>query len=72
MVKAGLTPMQALTAATGTSARALGFEGIGRIAPGQWADLVVLNANPLTDIRNTRQIDSVWIAGSRLGSTSTN
>jgi imidazolonepropionase-like amidohydrolase len=35
---------------------------------GKQADLLVLNANPLTDIRNTRQIQSVWIAGRRLAS----
>ena len=39
---------------------------LGTIQPGKWADLVVLNANPLTDIRNTQQIHSVWIAGRRL------
>jgi imidazolonepropionase-like amidohydrolase len=36
---------------------------VGRVAPGAWADLLVLNQDPLRDIRNTRQIASVWIAG---------
>ena len=66
MVKAGLTPMQALVAATGTAARVMKIDGAGTLQAGKWADLLVLNANPLTDIRNTRQIDSVWIAGRRV------
>jgi imidazolonepropionase-like amidohydrolase len=66
MVKAGLTPMQALVAATGGAARIMKLDRLGTLEPGNWADLLVLNANPLTDIRNTRQIASVWIAGRRL------
>jgi imidazolonepropionase-like amidohydrolase len=67
MVKAGLSPMQALVAATGGAARALKLDQqLGTLQPGRWADFIVLNANPLTDIRNTRQIDSVWIAGHQL------
>jgi imidazolonepropionase-like amidohydrolase len=69
MVKAGLTPMQALVAATGGAARVMKLDGrLGTLQPGKWADLVVLTANPLTDIRNTRQIDSVWVAGRRIAS----
>jgi imidazolonepropionase-like amidohydrolase len=64
MVEAGLSPMQALVAATGAAARAMKLDGeIGTIAPGKRADFVVLNADPLADIRNTRQIDAVWVAG---------
>ena len=63
MVQAGLTPLQVLTAATGDAARIMRFDAIGTLRAGNWADLLVLNANPLDDIRNTRQIDSVWIAG---------
>jgi len=67
MVQAGLTPMQALVAATGTAARHTGAsDRIGTLQPGKWADLLVLDANPLDDIRNTRKIDSVWIAGNRI------
>jgi imidazolonepropionase-like amidohydrolase len=67
MVKAGLTPMQALVAATGGAARVMKLDGqLGTLQPGKSADLVVLNANPLTDIRNTQKIDSVWIGGRRL------
>ena len=71
MVKAGMTPMQVLVAATGGAARVMKLDGLGTIQPGQWADLLVLNANPLADIRNTRQINSVWIGGHRLAPAST-
>ena len=67
MVQSGLTPMQVVVAATSGSARVMGLEGqLGTLESGKWADLVVLNANPLTDIRNLREIDAVWIAGRRL------
>jgi imidazolonepropionase-like amidohydrolase len=67
MVKAGMTPMQVLVAATSGAARVMKLEQqVGAIQPGKHADLLVLNANPLSDIRNTRQIHSVWIAGRRL------
>lgn len=70
MVKSGLTPMQALVAATTGAAKAANVQQqLGSIAVGKQADLLVLNANPLADIRNTRQIDSVWIAGRRLAAT---
>jgi imidazolonepropionase-like amidohydrolase len=69
MVKAGLTPMQALVAATGTAARVMKIDGAGTLQTGKWADLVVLNANPLTDIRNTRQIDAVYIGGRKVNLT---
>jgi len=73
MVKAGLTPMQVLVAATGGAARAMKLDQqLGTLQPGTWADFVVLRANPLTDIRNTRQIDSIWMAGRRLEPMRTN
>jgi imidazolonepropionase-like amidohydrolase len=72
MVKAGMTPMQALVAATGGGARVTKLDAnLGTLQPGKWADFVVLTANPLTDIKNTRQIESVWIGGQRLRSAST-
>jgi imidazolonepropionase-like amidohydrolase len=59
--------MQALVAATSGAAKAANIQQqLGTIATGKQADLLVLTANPLADIRNTRQIDSVWIAGRRL------
>ena len=69
MVASGMTPMQVLVAATGNAARILRLDNIGTIAVGKEADLVVLNANPLDNIRNTRQIASVWIAGRRVPSS---
>lgn len=66
MVQAGLTPMQVIQAATGNAAKLMRLHNLGTIAPGNAADLLVLNANPLENIGNTRQIDSVWIAGRRL------
>jgi len=70
MVKSGLTPMQALVAATSGAAKAANIQQqFGTIAAGKQADLLVLNANPLTDIKNTRQIHSVWLAGRRLASS---
>jgi imidazolonepropionase-like amidohydrolase len=66
MVQAGLTPMQALNAATGSAARIMHLDHVGTLEPGNWADLLIVNANPLEDIRNTRAINSVWIAGRRL------
>ena len=59
--------MQALQAATANPARFLGELGNnGTVEAGKIANLVLLNANPLDDIRNTRQIDSVMLAGKLL------
>jgi imidazolonepropionase-like amidohydrolase len=66
MVEAGMTPMQTLVAATSAAAAVSNLDQVGTIAPGKAADFLVLNANPLDDIRNTREIDSVWMAGRRL------
>jgi len=67
MVNSGLTPMQALVASTSNGARLLKLsDQFGTIEKGKWADLMVLSANPLDDIKNTRKIDSVWIAGNRV------
>lgn len=67
MTKAGLTPMQALVAATSTPAKLLKqSDQIGTLQVGRWADLLVLSANPLDDIRNTQKLDSVWIAGNKV------
>jgi imidazolonepropionase-like amidohydrolase len=64
MVKAGLTPMQALVAATGGGARVMKLDAhLGTLEPGKRADFVVLRGDPLSDIRNTRQLEAVWIAG---------
>ena len=64
LVAAGLTPMAALTAATLTPARLLGVDAdYGRVAEGMVADLLLLDADPLDEIRNTREIHRVIRAG---------
>jgi imidazolonepropionase-like amidohydrolase len=64
LVKAGLTPLQALQAATLRPAEYLGMAGrLGTIAPGKLADLVLLSADPLADIANTRRIEAVVLNG---------
>ena len=63
MVQAGLTPMQAITAATGENAKLLHVTDRGTIAAGKRADLLILDADPLVDIRNTRKIFAVYHDG---------
>jgi imidazolonepropionase-like amidohydrolase len=63
-VRGGMTPLEALKAATVTPATALGYvKDIGTIEEGKLADLVILEANPLDDIRNTDKIDKVMLNG---------
>jgi imidazolonepropionase-like amidohydrolase len=67
LVRAGLTPAQALAAGTGTAARCMGLgDRLGTLEAGRAADFLVLTADPLADIRHTRAIESVWIAGNRV------
>jgi imidazolonepropionase-like amidohydrolase len=63
LVAAGLTPGDALLAATKNGAQLLGADSLGRVAPGKVADLVILAADPLADITNTRKIDRVMLRG---------
>ncbi len=63
MVESGLTPMQVLVAATRRSAEFLGAKDLGTLEASKWADLIVLDRNPLDDIKNTRAIHAVYIAG---------
>ena len=63
MVRSGMTPAEAIAAATGTSAELLQLTGVGTVAVGKSADFVVLDANPLDDITNTRRIDAVYLRG---------
>jgi imidazolonepropionase-like amidohydrolase len=66
MVAAGMTPAQVLRAATETSARILKLDRLGTIARGKSADVIVLDANPLDDITNTRRIADVYLRGERV------
>lgn len=63
-VQAGFTPMEAIQAATIVPARAMHLENeTGTVEPGKRADLIILDADPLADIHNTRQVDSVMANG---------
>jgi len=67
VTEAGLTPLEAITAATLTPAGALGLEAShGSIAVGKTADFVVLGADPSAAIRNTRKIEAVYRGGRRV------
>jgi imidazolonepropionase-like amidohydrolase len=63
MAGAGLTPAQILTSATRNGARLFGRDDIGGLSPGMQADLVLLEADPLADILNTRRIRAVMRGG---------
>jgi len=71
MVEAGLTPMQAIVAATATDAEILGgAKQFGTLESGKRADFLVLDANPLDDIHNTEKLSAVWQAGKIVPSVS--
>lgn len=63
MVKAGIKPMDVIVAATSAPARFFGASNQGTLEAGKVADILVLNKNPLDDIRNTRTIAHVYISG---------
>jgi imidazolonepropionase-like amidohydrolase len=63
LVEAGLTPAEALTAATAAPARAFGLDDRGTIAPGRRADLLLVKGDPTADVRATRAIDRLWKGG---------
>ncbi|MFM1896587.1 MAG: hypothetical protein RLZZ385_1661 [Pseudomonadota bacterium] len=62
-VRLGMTPLEAISSATGLAAKHLGLQDTGTLAAGKSADFVILNASPLEDILNTRQIHSVFLGG---------
>lgn len=66
MVASGMTPAQVIVAATRNSADLLALADHGTIAPGKVADFLVLDANPLDDITNTRKISAVYLRGARI------
>jgi imidazolonepropionase-like amidohydrolase len=66
MVTAGMTPSQVITAATKTSAEILKFDQLGTVAPGKSADFIILDANPLDNITNSRKISKVYLRGKEI------
>ena len=63
MVRYGMTPMQAIQAATGRASEEMGRSDIGAIVPGRYADMIAVKANPLKDIRSLEAIDHVMKSG---------
>jgi imidazolonepropionase-like amidohydrolase len=63
MVEAGMTPMQVIVASTKTSAELLKLDGLGTLARGKSADFIVLDANPVENIGNTKKIAKVYQRG---------
>ena len=66
MVYCGLSPMEAIMAATSVNAEILGLDDLGTIAEGKSASFVVLDANPLDDIGNTQRIHQVYLNGTEV------
>lgn len=65
-VRLGMTPAEAMVASTSRPVEVLRIKDTGTLAKGKRADFIVLNANPLENIRNTREIDSVYLYGAKL------
>ena len=72
MVAAGMTPGQVIVAATRNSADLLRLTDAGTVEAGKRADFLVLEANPLDDITNTRQISAVYLGGAEVDRTARN
>jgi imidazolonepropionase-like amidohydrolase len=70
MAAAGMTPMQVIVAATGNGAQFLRMTDTGTIERNKSADFLVLDANPLDDITNTRKISSVYLRGAAVDRSS--
>jgi len=66
MVVAGMTPAQVIVAATKTAAEIVKLDQLGTVAAGKSADFMVLDANPLENIDNTRRISDVYLRGKKL------
>ena len=63
MVRYGMTPMQAIQAATGRASEEMGRSDIGAIVPGRYGDMIAVKADPLKDIRSLEKIDHVMKGG---------
>jgi imidazolonepropionase-like amidohydrolase len=63
MVAAGMTPAQVIVASTRNAAEMMGLTDAGTVEVGKSADFIVLDANPLDDIKNTRRIANVYLRG---------
>ena len=63
MVRSGMTPAEVIVAATRNSAELMQLTDVGTVAVGKSADFIVLDANPLEDITNTRRISAVYLRG---------
>ena len=66
LAQAGLPLSEVLLAATSRPAALMGQDDLGTLAPGKRASFIVLDANPLDDIKNTRRIADVYVDGARL------
>ena len=66
VTRGGLTPMEAILAGTRNAAQVLGQNQLGAVAPGKSADFIVLDANPLDNIANTRRITQVFLRGAEV------
>jgi imidazolonepropionase-like amidohydrolase len=66
LADAGLAPMAIIQAATAVAADCMDLEDVGTLTAGKWADFIVMTANPLDDVKNTRTLESVWMAGKRV------
>jgi imidazolonepropionase-like amidohydrolase len=70
MVATGMSPADVLVAATRNAAAFLKLDDAGTVAPGKIGSFIVLEANPLDDITNTRKIRDVYLRGDKLDRTS--
>lgn len=70
MALAGMTPMQVIVASTRNGAELLRIADAGTLTPGKSADFIVLDANPLDDIKNTRRISAVYLRGAAVDRSS--
>ncbi len=68
MVTYGFTPYEALTTATSLAGETL-HEDLGRIAPGMYADLAIVDGDPLTDIKDAANVEQVLVSGWRTPSS---